>query len=130
MIIGFQDLKSRLPKDKIIILDLLQECGSTPCDVPTYPSSLISAAQGGIFTDLNLSGLTNGEEGYASKKGIFAPANVGWRADRVRKWLFDREEQEIVGELIFRIGLTIVVSHGDFLRALTGWPDSKAVKSL
>lgn len=76
-------------------MDILQEVNSTACDVPTYPPSAIASSLGGIFSDLDFSGLS---EGYASKKGIFDPANVEERAERVRKFLAEREENEIVGE--------------------------------
>jgi hypothetical protein len=45
-------------------------------------------------------GLEMGEpaEAYASKKGVFDHERLGERVERVRRWLFEREEKEIVGE--------------------------------
>lgn len=95
MVLGYPELKARLPKDRVIIMDLLQEAMGYPCDTPTYPPSAIQSALGGIFSDLDFSTLA---EGYHTKQGIFDPKNVEERAERVRKWLASREEEEIVGE--------------------------------
>jgi hypothetical protein len=97
MLLGYPSLMKRLEGEgkPVIITDLLQEVNSTPCDVPTYPPSAIKEALGGIFKDLDFSGLG---EGYATKKGIWDPANVEERCKKVRKMLNEREEEEIVGE--------------------------------
>lgn len=97
MVIGYPTLKSRLEKEgkPVIVLDILQEVNDFPCDIPTYPPSAIASSLGGIFSDLDFSGLS---EGYSSKKGIFDPENVEERAKAVRSYLRNREEDEIVGE--------------------------------
>ena len=99
MIVGYPDLLSRLSADgkPPIILDILQEVNRHACDTPTYPPEKIKNDEtlGELFKDLDFSGLG---EGYASKQGIFAPERVRERASRVRKWLYDRPEKEIVGE--------------------------------
>lgn len=47
-----------------------------------------------MFAQLDFSGIS---PDYASKKGIFDPANVQQRAREVRVWLRERPEGEIVG---------------------------------
>lgn len=86
MLLAYPSLRARLESDgkSVIISDLLQEVNATPCDVPTHPPSAIQEALGGMFKDLDLSGLG---EGYASKKGIWDPVNVVERAKRVRRML-------------------------------------------
>lgn len=99
MIIGYPELKSRLEAQgkPPVILDILQEVNRHACDTPTYPPEAIQNDKdlGELFKDLDFSGL---DEGYASKEGIFAPERVKERAARVRKWLYERPEEEIVGE--------------------------------
>ncbi|OWZ35271.1 hypothetical protein C356_05106 [Cryptococcus neoformans c45] len=104
MLLGYPELKSRLEKSgkHVILLDILQEVGPYPCDTPTHPISALKASNGGIFSSLDFSALS---PDYASKEGIFAPANGVARAKLVRKWLRERPEREIV-----------VVAHGDILR--------------
>jgi len=68
---------------------------SLPCDTPLYPVSELKASNGGMFADLDFSTLS---PEYASKSGIYAPDRVQERARQVRRWLRDREEDEIVGE--------------------------------
>lgn len=106
MILGYPSLLSRLESagKPPVILDILQEVNRHACDTPTYPPEAIKGDEelGHLFKDLDFSGL---DPGYASKEGIFAPESVKERAARVRKWLYDRPEKEIV-----------VVAHGDILR--------------
>ncbi|WWC69952.1 uncharacterized protein I206_103896 [Kwoniella pini CBS 10737] len=104
MLLGYPELKDRLEKEgkPVILLDTLQEVEAYPCDTPTYPISKLKASNNGIFSSLDFSTLS---EGYASKSGIYNPKNASERARRVRNWLRDREENEIV-----------VVAHGDILR--------------
>ncbi|WWC61930.1 uncharacterized protein I303_104516 [Kwoniella dejecticola CBS 10117] len=104
MLIGYPELKARLEKEgkPVILLDTLQEVEALPCDTPTYPISKLKASNNGIFSSLDFSTLS---EEYASKSGIYDPKNASERARRVRNWLRDREESEIV-----------VVAHGDILR--------------
>ncbi|OXG77442.1 hypothetical protein C349_05264 [Cryptococcus neoformans var. grubii Br795] len=104
MLLGYPELKSRLEKSgkHAILLDILQEVGPYPCDTPTHPISALKASNGGIFSSLDFSALS---PDYASKEGMFAPANGVARAKLVRKWLRERPEREIV-----------VVAHGDILR--------------
>ncbi|KAK6909832.1 hypothetical protein L486_00518 [Kwoniella mangroviensis CBS 10435] len=106
MLIGYPSLKERLDKEgkPVILLDTLQEVGPYACDTPTYPISKLKSSNDGIFSELDFSTLS---EDYASKQGIYAPENGSERAKRVRHWLRDREESEIV-----------VVAHGDILRYL------------
>jgi hypothetical protein len=66
----------------------------TPCDVPLYPLEDLKTSKDGMFAHLDFSTLS---PDYASKEGIFAPSNVAQRAMKVRRWLRDREENEIVG---------------------------------
>jgi hypothetical protein len=56
--------------------------------------SKLQNSNDGIFADLDFSTLS---PDYASKKGIFDPANVKQRAREVRRWLRARPEKEIVG---------------------------------
>ncbi|WRT66607.1 uncharacterized protein IL334_003566 [Kwoniella shivajii] len=104
MLIGYPELKSRLEGEgkPVILLDKLQEVGPYPCDTPTYPLSALKLSNNGIFSSLDFSTLS---EDYASKSGIYAPEQGEERAKEVRRWLRDREEDEIV-----------VVAHGDILR--------------
>ena len=67
---------------------------SFPCDTPLSPVSRLAASNGGIFAHLDFSTLS---PDYASKTGIFAPEKIVERAKRVRRWLRDRPEVEIVG---------------------------------
>lgn len=71
-----------------------------PCDTPTHPISALKASNGGIFSSLDFSALS---PDYASKEGIFAPANGVARAKLVRKWLRERPEREIVGAWIIHL---------------------------
>lgn len=68
---------------------------SIPCDTPLHPREELASSMGGMFSDLDFSGLS---EGYASKQGIFDPERAAERAEMVRKWLRERPEQEIVRE--------------------------------
>ncbi|KAE8539238.1 hypothetical protein D1P53_004336 [Cryptococcus gattii VGV] len=104
MLLGYPELKVRLEKagKSVILLDILQEVGPYPCDTPTHPISALKASNNGIFSTLDFSTLS---PDYASKEGIFGPANGETRAKLVRKWLRERPEKEIV-----------VVAHGDILR--------------
>ncbi|WVF71212.1 hypothetical protein IAT40_006012 [Kwoniella sp. CBS 6097] len=106
MLIGYPELKSRLENEgkPVILLDTLQEVGPYPCDTPTYPIEKLKASNGGIFSSLDFSTLS---EDYASKSGIYDPYRGPERAREVRKWLRDRPEKEIV-----------VVAHGDILRCI------------
>lgn len=70
---------------------------SLPCDTPTYPVSELQKSNEGLFKDLDFSSLSTG---YASKTGIFSPEQAAERARKVRVWLRERPEQEIVGEPI------------------------------
>lgn len=101
MILGYPSLLSRLESagKPPVILDILQEVNRHACDTPTYPPEAIKGDEelGHLFKDLDFSGL---DPGYASKEGIFAPESVKERAARVRKWLYDRPEKEIVGECL------------------------------
>lgn len=67
-----------------------------PCDTPTHPLDKLKEANEGIFAHLDFSGL---DPTYASKTGIFDPDRALERGKRVRLWLRDRPESEIVGEL-------------------------------
>nr|XP_018263018.1 uncharacterized protein I303_04508 [Kwoniella dejecticola CBS 10117]OBR85176.1 hypothetical protein I303_04508 [Kwoniella dejecticola CBS 10117] len=106
MLIAFNDLKERLDAQGqgVILLDTLQEIEGKPCDTPLFPVDVLKSSNGGIFSALDFSTLS---EGYASKTGIFDPVNGSERARQVRRWLRDRPEMEIV-----------VVAHGDILRYL------------
>jgi hypothetical protein len=68
---------------------------SVPCDTPLDPIEALRASNNGLFADLDFSTLS---PDYASKMGIFSPGQATERAKRVRKWLRDRPEEEIVGE--------------------------------
>ena len=100
MLLGYPDLVSRLSArgQPPVILDILQEVNRHACDTPTYPPEAIQNDKdlGEMFRDLDFSGL---DPGYASQEGIFAPERVKERAGRVRRWLYERPEREIVGEL-------------------------------
>lgn len=90
----------------------------------------MALAQDGLFADFDFSSLS---EGYASKEGIFAPANIKERAEQVLHWLYAREEEEIVGEYISAdrdAKLMVVVAHGDLLRIMTAWPEYSPVSKL
>ncbi|GFZ46868.1 hypothetical protein JCM24511_04088 [Saitozyma sp. JCM 24511] len=104
MIVGFPHLQSRLEGSgkPPILLDILQEVGNVPCDTPLDPIEALRASNNGLFADLDFSTLS---PDYSSKMGIFSPGQATERAKRVRKWLRDRPEEEIV-----------VVAHGDILR--------------
>jgi hypothetical protein len=123
MVIGYPDAKARLAKEGVVVLDILQEVNGFPCDIPTYPPSAIASSLGGIVSDLDFSGLS---EGYASKKGIFDPENVEQRAAAVRKWLLEREEDEIIGASLYS-STDIVVAHGDILRQIVDGSGSRRV---
>ncbi|WVQ99655.1 hypothetical protein IAU59_006794 [Kwoniella sp. CBS 9459] len=106
MLIGYPDLKARLESEgkPVILLDTLQEVGPYPCDTPTYPLEKLKNSNGGMFSSLDFSTLS---EDYASKTGIYDPRRGPERAREVRRWLRARPEKEIV-----------VVAHGDILRCI------------
>ena len=108
MILGYPSLRSRLESEgkPPIILDILQEANGHPCDTPTYPVEAIINDEDpelrAIFKDLDWAH-AEVSEGYASKKGIFDPSRVEERATRVREWLYNRPEREIVGTSSSRV---------------------------
>ncbi|EIW65902.1 hypothetical protein TREMEDRAFT_35661 [Tremella mesenterica DSM 1558] len=104
---GFATLKERLEKEgkNVVLLDILQEVEANPCDTP-LPVSELKTTLNGIFEDFDFSSIS---PEFTTKGGIFHPDNVEERARRVRLWLRDREEEEI-----------IVVAHGDLLRYVNG----------
>lgn len=67
-----------------------------PANTPTAPVETLKESQGGIYSHLNYTLLS---PDYASKKGIFEATakKVKERAKMVRKFLREREEDEIVG---------------------------------
>ena len=97
--LGYLDLYDRLKEQgkPPIILDILQEVDDAPSDTPTYPPDDIRKDPD--FTeylkDVDLDGL---DPMYATKEGIFHPDRVGERAVKVREWLYQRPEREIVGK--------------------------------
>lgn len=70
---------------------------SIPCDTPLSPREELATSMGGMFADLDFSGLS---DEYASKQGIFDPERAAERAEMVRKWLRERPEREIVCECV------------------------------
>jgi hypothetical protein len=102
MILGYPSLLSRLSASgkPPIILDILQEANEYPCDIPTSPLSALvdneDAEVKEMFQVLDWSDVEV-HDGWDSKEGIYAVDRVEERAERVRRWLFEREEREIVG---------------------------------
>lgn len=77
------------------LLDATLLTPSIPCDTPLHPREELATSMGGMFSELDFSGLS---DDYASKQGIFDPDRAAERAEMVRKWLRERPEQEIVCE--------------------------------
>jgi len=112
MLIGYPELHARLEAEgkPPVVLDILQEVQANPCDTPTAPVEKLKEWKDGLFSSLDFSALS---PDYASKTGIFDPIRAPERAKRVRKWLRDRPEGEIV-----------VVAHGDILRCIVDGQNS------
>jgi hypothetical protein len=69
-----------------------------------YPPEALAASNGGMFLEAGLDFSALSPE-YASNEGIYHEDNIAERAKRVRTWLRERPEREIV-----------LVAHGDILR--------------
>lgn len=91
----------------------LQERSDLPCDTGSSASELSNVFPGLSFDDL-------GEE-WLKKSGHYAPEDdaVTERAEQVRKSLFEKA-QSLENELRKDI---VVVTHGIFMKYLTGDPD-------
>lgn len=105
MLLGVPTLHARLrAADKPpVILDILQEVNPWPCNAPTFPKEDITKHEDPRVAEM-LAVLEDDvqamevEEGYADKTGLFSMDRQGERAQRCRRWLFEREEKETVGQ--------------------------------
>ncbi|KAH8824452.1 histidine phosphatase superfamily [Flagelloscypha sp. PMI_526] len=106
-LIGYPDLKARLEAEgkPVVVLPQLQETNPYPSDRGSDREVLESDPEFASKFDLSL--LT---PEWNKKEGFYAsdPESLANRAKWVRRWLRDREEQEIV-----------VVCHAAFLRYIT-----------
>ena len=89
----------------VALLPLLQEVSASPCDTGRPPSELEThfRAGAGLFDFSTLPG------DWANKTGIFAPSRVRERAERFRRWVWERPEDRIM-----------VVGHGGIFKAILG----------
>lgn len=95
---------------------------SHPCDTALYPLSELQNSNDGMFAELDFSTLS---PDYASKKGIFDPANVKQRAREVRRWLRARPEKEVVGECFITFFPLSSVSRSDSSRCARRYPQKR-----
>ncbi|ORY73620.1 phosphoglycerate mutase-like protein [Leucosporidium creatinivorum] len=111
MLIAFATLKSRIG-DRVILLPEIQEINDLPSDTGSPRAVLEQHKDFAGVPGLDFSVIDESEErhgvAWTSKQGFFHPDNIPERAKWVRRWLRDREEQEIV-----------VIAHGDVLEFIT-----------
>lgn len=86
----------------MILLPEIQEVNDLPSDTGSPRAVLEKHKDFAGVAGLDFSAIDESEErhgvAWTSKQGFFHPDNIAERAKWVRRWLRDREEQEIVGE--------------------------------
>ncbi|KAK5175695.1 uncharacterized protein LTR77_000834 [Saxophila tyrrhenica] len=104
-LLGYEPVISRLGgRGAVVCLPEAQECNDFPCDTGRPRSELEQIPE---FKGFNFEKLT---DDWTGKQGFYAPdpGSIAARARKVRQFLYERPEKEIV-----------LVAHGDILRQIT-----------